>query len=1334
MGSTDASPAAAPAPLATPSRGFVKWGLQFGDAEVEREFCSTAMYSPLNLAVAWWIMLIFSIINVGEYVFDLGWYYAPPQATVPYNNAAFAIAGTIGTLLLVGWILFSLSADPCLCRKRGREQTSCTKQEAQPRIARAATLFTVVGFSLFFPRHFVLQQFYAIMLSYNFMTSIVGSVGALANGTANFDDWDFICSTLNLGMSNSSNTTFLSETNHAAAMDLEFDLGSVTSANINTHPFPGWPESGAKASFGELSRAARVIGLMSSGVADGLVEILVIWVGLKILVVNNLLPAREFVILVPVSGLLLILLVGDMLTASSFANLNFSTSDAALCVPDVFDLRISAIFEYAIAIIGACLALVQQVVIRSRMRREMFYWTKKLHVKMADLEREVNPFQLTTLRQWLENSSKSPIDLPSMEVDGEGIENGNDNAEGCHDPSSAETTLSLTASAEFWAVPTPDLRLVSKVAAGAGGTVWKASYRGKIVAAKQLFALQTPSQREEGLKELAHEVAILGQLDHPSIVRFLGLWRQGQQNDDRADDAFIVQEWCAGNLRMALDSGTPQRNSIGGRWRVNSNADELSSRRTFLSLLQQRLIYAYQLAEGMRYLHGRGIVHRDLKPENVLLSVGRIPHVRICDFGISSDQRQSVSFTPRPNGATTLDKHTNHNPPVHEPSRANEEAVTLPPEPAAGTLEYMAPEIFACYATGADCRGRFSPSIDVYAFGVIVWELLQGPSEYRASTSTTGPTQHANGVWSSHDFTASRSLPSRTNAATSSVQQTSKARTVVGMASSRHHADRMEPQAVSRGADDILPLPAGSGDGSNANSAVDVVSNLELLRQVRYPRAPNRNSWSPPAPLSLIQISATWSIPDLDVLPQTCPAPLKRLVHACWTLDATRRPDFNSAVDVLSGIVGTSSGASRSRRTTATVVELQSTPYRGDGLNEDRLLDLGEPLARDMSATSSQLVTQGVEDDANVPFSEAIESTSLSLWGKMWHRCGLHFGSNAAEQLFVLRRLHSDEYYRPTRWSLLMLSTLNFVHGAMVLIVVAVQMHNGVIIEFGDIVLNVAVPLLKTVLFMWCAAAGWAPQLRSWASNVALPLVVALALFEFLVVPVANFTHREFVTDIEAMSTHNNATIAYPPLNSTFENGLLIGPNGIPGDQIPDGRTVCAGTVVQAMTGYHVTSACQSILFQVGVGTLYFLNTWGFGLLTGLTMPVIFLFLAFPVRMYLCALIIPMLGSFVTVYGLLKDYWYLSEVLQSMAEVNPHMNYSQDNLSRLEVAVTDSFVYFALIFGIYASCIGSALAHERYHRNLFTVHAVRREILQCWPCAFVTSNWASFSPRSDRCL
>lgn len=161
--------------------------------------------------------------------------------------------------------------------------------------------------------------------------------------------------------------------------------------------------------------------------------------------------------------------------------------------------------------------MMTQVVIRSRMRREMFYWTKKLRVKMADLEREVNPFQLTTLRQWLENSSKkkSPGDfLPSAGVDdGPALEEAGSHGNNYHGGgggaggfSSKHSTLSVPASVEFWAVPTADLRLVSKVAAGAGGTVWKASYRGKVVAAKQLFALQTPSQREEGLKELAHEV------------------------------------------------------------------------------------------------------------------------------------------------------------------------------------------------------------------------------------------------------------------------------------------------------------------------------------------------------------------------------------------------------------------------------------------------------------------------------------------------------------------------------------------------------------------------------------------------------------------------------------------------------------------------------------------------------------------------------------------------------------------------------------------------------------------------------------------------------------
>lgn len=43
---------------------------------------------------------------------------------------------------------------------------------------------------------------------------------------------------------------------------------------------------------------------------------------------------------------------------------------------------------------------------------------------------------------------------------------------------------------------------------------------------------------------------------------------------------------------------------------------------------------------------------------------------------------------------------------------------------ATGTVEYMAPEIFACYITDASCFGRVRKSLDVYSFGVVFWELL----------------------------------------------------------------------------------------------------------------------------------------------------------------------------------------------------------------------------------------------------------------------------------------------------------------------------------------------------------------------------------------------------------------------------------------------------------------------------------------------------------------------------------------------------------------------------------------------------------------------------------
>ncbi len=111
--------------------------------------------------------------------------------------------------------------------------------------------------------------------------------------------------------------------------------------------------------------------------------------------------------------------------------------------------------------------------------------------------------------------------------------------------------------------------------------------------------------------------------------------------------------------------------------------------------------FGRQIAEGLAAAHGKGIVHRDLKPEN--LFVTRDGHVKILDFGLA---RQSVAPAA---GDTTL--ATMH---------STEPGVVL------GTVGYMAPEQVRGQA--ADHRA------DIFAFGVVLYEMLTGQRAFERAT------------------------------------------------------------------------------------------------------------------------------------------------------------------------------------------------------------------------------------------------------------------------------------------------------------------------------------------------------------------------------------------------------------------------------------------------------------------------------------------------------------------------------------------------------------------------------------------------------------------------
>ena len=108
-----------------------------------------------------------------------------------------------------------------------------------------------------------------------------------------------------------------------------------------------------------------------------------------------------------------------------------------------------------------------------------------------------------------------------------------------------------------------------------------------------------------------------------------------------------------------------------------------------------------QLCDALQCAHERGVVHRDLKPDNVFLVTrgGKPRFVKLVDFGIAKLRGASVTSSGRTAAGLIV-----------------------------GTPEYMAPE--QCDDGAIDAR------TDVYALGVMAYELLAGRLPFQGKTVT----------------------------------------------------------------------------------------------------------------------------------------------------------------------------------------------------------------------------------------------------------------------------------------------------------------------------------------------------------------------------------------------------------------------------------------------------------------------------------------------------------------------------------------------------------------------------------------------------------------------
>lgn len=221
--------------------------------------------------------------------------------------------------------------------------------------------------------------------------------------------------------------------------------------------------------------------------------------------------------------------------------------------------------------------------------------------------------------------------------------------------------------------------ILNELGAGGMGTVFRANDRfaGAQVALKQVHADAVVVSAATG-----HRLPATSPEDS-DVERRLALAREFR----------LLASLRHPNIISVLDYG------FDDQQRPYYTMEALASPQTLLEAgaavdVPTRIGLVIQMFQALAYLHRRGVIHRDIKPSNVLVENGV---VKLLDFGLS------------------------------EPRRSDAEPTTAAASGSvSGSVPYLAPEILQ--------ELPFDESADLYAAGVMMYELLAGRHPFAAES------------------------------------------------------------------------------------------------------------------------------------------------------------------------------------------------------------------------------------------------------------------------------------------------------------------------------------------------------------------------------------------------------------------------------------------------------------------------------------------------------------------------------------------------------------------------------------------------------------------------
>lgn len=221
-----------------------------------------------------------------------------------------------------------------------------------------------------------------------------------------------------------------------------------------------------------------------------------------------------------------------------------------------------------------------------------------------------------------------------------------------------------------------DLEFGDMIGSGSFGAV--TVHRGKLhehdVAIKK-FEKVLINATEKEVKQLKREALIMSMVDHPNIIRFLGV---------SLDRGVLVMEIGISSLFEVLHQHKPL--PIGY---------QITDTKVCFMLL-------YDVSSALYYLHLHDILHRDVKSQNIILmmtSEGKIT-AKLTDFGVAVALGFTLSTSGGSQAAAVKNKNTE----------------------AVGSKRYMAPELILAEELVGGVQ--YTPAVDVYALGITANEMF----------------------------------------------------------------------------------------------------------------------------------------------------------------------------------------------------------------------------------------------------------------------------------------------------------------------------------------------------------------------------------------------------------------------------------------------------------------------------------------------------------------------------------------------------------------------------------------------------------------------------------